>query len=184
MAVPVGHGRLLDLSPASGTGRSFPAALSGKAQARVLRRNPTSRNISHIDSAERASAIFAAPTLGGLLDDLCHRQRAARNGRSWMVAAPMLKLPGRNLDHGVRPSPFPASRASANGEGFERGTGFESIGSGARLRSCAPASLFAIVRVVCRKIRRTGEQLPRINIEHHHASGFRPGAERTPAAFR
>src|SRR5439155_23477386 len=77
----------------------------------------------------------------------------------------------RDLDHRIRPHP-PPFQSERDGKGFERRTGFESIGQGAvpELRS---RELVAIVRVVSRKIRQC-EQLARVDIEHDNTARFRP----------
>src|SRR6185436_8921047 len=57
-------------------------------------------------------------------------------------------------------------------EGFERRTGFESIGQGA-VAELSAGELVAVVRVVSRKIRQR-EQLARVDVQHDDAARLRP----------
>src|SRR5437016_6168924 len=121
-------------------GLSFPAASPGKPRPGAAPK-PTSRNISHIDSAESASAIFAAPTLEDFWMT-CATVSELSKWASWMVAAPMLRLPGAIwiTESGLTRPPSRA-RATVKGLSVEPGS---KVSVSVRFRSCAPASLLRL----------------------------------------
>ena len=125
-------------------------------------------NIRHISSGGNVSAILAMPTL----DDFwitCATVSTPCGWASEMVAVPMVSRPGAVwIGVSKRNLPFSSASAAVNGFIVEPGS---KVSVKARLRSCAPVSLTAVVRVVGRQIGQR-QHFAALGVEHDDAAGL------------
>ncbi len=166
-AVPVGHRRLLDRSPAP-VRPELSGRFSGKTQAGRGAEAHVPEHFPHRLGRECKRDLRRAD-IGGFLDDLRHRERTLEMG---VVdgGCPNAQASRGDLDHGIRPH-SPPFKSEGDGKGFKRRTGFESIGQRTvpKLRA---GKLVAVVGVVCREIRER-EQLARVDVDHDDAARLR-----------